>query len=135
MKFVFNKPVLIGDKTRQKSRNLWKNHKDTRRDNQCREEGEYPLKDSLNGYVRCNSLYDEYIDTDRRRDDPHLAGEHDDDPEPNRIKAEFHNDRKEDGNGHHNERHGVHKEAAHEIDEDEDDHNRHPVYGKSPEPV
>ncbi len=129
------KSSLIRHQAGQKGSNLWENDQYNRNDNQGRKEGQYPLEDSLKGHLRGNPLDDKYIYPYRRCDYSHLGYEHNYDPKPDRVKAELHNYRKEDGDGNHDEGHRVHKETTYEINENDDHQNNHGGHRKPPQPI
>ena len=127
--------VLVADEVWQECRNLGKEHDDNSQNDEGIQKGEDPFENRIERYIRCNALDHKDIDPDRRCDDAHLTHQGDHDPEPDGVKPERLNNRIENGDGYHNEAHGVHKEAAHKIDKNNDAHDSHFVNGKVSHPI
>ena len=58
----------------------------------------------------------------RRRDDPHLRDQHNNDAKPYGIIPQLHHHRKKDWDSHHHKCHGVHKKSADKIKKNNNAH-------------
>jgi len=112
---LYLKAVLVGYKAWQEGSDFGKDHQQNRHDNQGHEKWYNTSKDPVQRNVGGDALDDKYVHAHRRRDNPHLAYEHNDDPKPDRVKAELQNYREENGDGNHNETHNIHEEAAYKV--------------------
>ena len=62
-----------------------------------------------------HALDDEHIHAHRRVNQAQLDGHDDDDAEPNRIKAELHDDGEDDGHGQDDHGHGIHQATQDQV--------------------
>src|SRR5690606_28714127 len=92
-------------------------------DNQADDVGHHEWYDAAEDrhqtHVTGYGLDDEDIHPDRRRDQSELDGHHDDDTEPDGVKAQRHDDRIDDRNRQDDRRHGIQK-ATHDDEQGPD---------------
>ena len=77
--------------------------------------GSTPLKMVEKLDVLHHALDDEHVHADGRMDQPELHRHDDDDAEPDRVEAQMHDDREDDGDGQDDHGHRVHQAAEHQV--------------------